>query len=487
MLAMVSVRRLICLGLILVSSGYGLEVQAQEAKLDGLLRRSPSRANAVGYLNLPALDTLMKNAKMPSRLTGNIEDIWLIANMDPGSLRPKWEAGYATLGNPIEAKKLADSLGGYVDTVAGTEVVWSPRQMYLVPGKENRLGVLRPADRAMLSEWLEPGVAARRSEYLLEQSQQSEEFLSLMVALDIEDLMSPHPLAKKLEGFESLKKNKPESVASILASARGVSVIVGRRSLGECIFTVEFTKSPSSLLPIANGLLKEILDRNGTAAPEVLSWKVKADDNKLTFQGPLSESSLAGLLGVFSLRDQAESVAQLAKKEVDAANPSGGPNGYQSKAYFDDVNLQVEAVRRHKAQSMGARAKWNEQHARRIDEMGTLDVDPAMVDYGANVANMLRGNALTMQKAAIAGGAVKAQQGLSSGISYGGTASYGYGGYSYSGSGYYDPNTAGDYQAVTTAKARSVGYSDYQSMLKDLDAMTAQVRRDMTTKYNMQF
>lgn len=55
--------------------------------------------------------------------------------------------------------------------------------------------------------------------------------------------------------------------------------------------------------------LATLLERNGTAAPEVLTWEAKVDGNRLSFQGPISEASLTGLLNIVSLLGAAENVS----------------------------------------------------------------------------------------------------------------------------------------------------------------------------------
>lgn len=45
--------------------------------------------------------------------------------------------------------------------------------------------------------------------------------------------------------------------------------------------------------------------------------------------------------------------------------------------------------------------------------MGTLNVDPIVIDYDSNVSQLLRGNAMTIRQGNMVAGATKAQQGLS--------------------------------------------------------------------------
>ena len=132
----------------------------------------------------------------------------------------------------------------------------------------------------------------------------------------------------------------------------------------------------------------------------------------------------------------------------------------------------------------GSRAKWSEIQARRVDELGTINVDPDLIAYGADVSSLLRTNALTMQSVNIQAGQTKAEQSLAanySGSYYGGY----YGGYGYSWN--YNPNTTLDYQRVTSAQSRGTAYADYRTTMSTIDKMTGDIRRDMTTKYGVQF
>ncbi len=465
----------------------GLVVCAQEAKLTALLQRSPAPANSMGYINLPALKKLMAEAEMPSELSDNLTEVWFISELDTIKLTPRWEAGYASMKKEVNAEMLAKGLNGYVDTVADKQVVWTPKQSYLIPIDAGRMGFIRPAKRTLLSDWLRSTGGGKAPTYLTEKATQSEQFLSLMIAIDLQDNFSPITLTSRLTTFESLKSMDIKSAANVLASVQGLSIIVGRRSLKECIISIDFAQSPASLLPVANALLNEILNRNGTAAPEVTMWQPKVDKNTLSFQGAITSESLESVLGIFSLSNFAGKVASSAQPPSQATQPpsqttqptSAGAYVQESKQYFSKVNAYVERVRKYSAQTTGYRAKWNDQQARHIDELGTLNVDPQLIEYGSTVSNLLRNNALTIRTGNITAGQIKATEGLSQ-------ASYGYAGYgefSY----YYDPNTSSDYQRVTDVQASGAAYSDYRTTLSKIDKLTEEYRKGMTTKYNVQF
>jgi hypothetical protein len=452
----------------LLSMAVSLGWCAEPPKLQDLVEASPLPANAIAYLHPPSLAKLIREANLPPQVIENVDELWMIADLEIPALQPRWEAGYSRIRKALTAANLASAVEGYVDSVADRPVVWSPKQTYLFLLDEQLLGFLRPAHRSALARWLRRDGKIPPSDYLLQQAKQPEAFLSFMLAIDLRDIFSPLAISHRLKSFHALDKQSPTDAADFLASVHGLSLIVGRRSLQECILSVEFDRSPAVWLPIAKDLLAEILETNGVAAPEVRSWSVRSDGHTVVFQGPISQPSLDGVLQIFSLGDQAEDVA----RSLEAQSPSKGsdPTGYASKKYFDQVLKLIGNVRDYEVQSTGSRARWNDLQARRMDELGTLNVAPEVVEYGATVAELLRNNALTIRSTNIAAGQAKARQRAS-------------GGYDSS----YDANSISAGQGVTDAQARGMAYTDYAKVLAKIDGMTAELRRSMTAKYRIQF
>lgn len=420
---------------------------------------------------------------MDSQVSDQVEEVWQIAQIDPFTMQPSWEAGNAILKNRTDAESLAKAFGGYVDTVAGKTVVWSSRQSYLIPNGDT-VGFLRPADRTLLSSWIASTTNREAPAFLVKQSQQPEEFLSFMLAINLENSLSPVALKQRLARLDALKDQDLAAVASVLASTKGISVIIGRKSLQQCILAVEFGSSPESLTPFATVALNEILNSSGTTAPEVLDWKVKVDGNKLEFQGAISEDSLNGLVGILSIQGHAEQAVQAVAVQERGVR---GPSVYESKAYFDRMLKLIERVEKYEAQTTGYRVKWNEINAKRMDELPTLGVDPEMVAFGTAVATALRNNALAIRGVNVAAGQQKASQSLAGGYYVGGNSG-GYYGNAYGGAyGYYDPNSTTDYQSVTSAQASMAGFGSFKQTMTEINQMTGDIRRKMTEKYGSQF
>jgi hypothetical protein len=484
--------------------------QAQNPKLEGLLRKAPSPPNAISYVHVPSLKKLMGEANIPSNMSNDVEEVYLVSELDIASMKPNWEAGYAVLDKTVEAETLAKAVDGYVDTIGDKDVVWTPRQSYLVPVGDKRLGFLRPARRALAAEWIaSPGISSMPS-YLAAQAQQPEDYLSLLLAVNLKDFFSPLAMTSRAKELNSLEGQDTKAVGNLFATVQGVSVIVGRRSLSECILSVEFGQSPESLKAIANAVLNEILNRNGTAAPEVLKWNVTVKGNTLSFQGPIQADTLDGLLGIFSTQAHAGQVSDAVEGQQQTPQGGGSSAGQvveATKEYFDKVVVYIERVRKYEAQSTGYRAKWDAQQANRIDELPTLNVDPLAIDFGGNVSGLLRGNASAIQAGNVQAGQLAASAAGTSG-DYGGDPIYGgnvwggyYGGY---GTGYAAQfarsggvagaqarSYAGRYQVnaqtVIGAQQRMAGYGSYKQVIAQIDQLTGQARKALTAKFQVQF
>lgn len=466
---------------------------AQDSKLSRLLEKSPRAPNSMLYVHAASLRRLMTSADMESPLASEIDEVWLISELNSASIRPQWEAGFATLtGQQTDVTALADLVDGYVDNVGGKDVVWSPQQSYLTL-IENGLGFLRPANRSLLGAWVRGEGSASVPAYLKSQAVQPEAYLSLMFATDLNDSFSPVVMAEGIKTLESLKGTNAEQVAQLFASVKGFTVIVGRQSLKECRLTLEFGISPAMIEASAPKILNEILNRNGTAAPEVAAWEAKVEGNRLALQGAIGEETLDSILGIFTLQNQAQQLTESIASHKRAAVSIKEPLPLAGKAevtknYFERVNKLVERVRKYDAQNTGWRAKWNEQNARRIDELVTLDVDPIAVAYGTQVSTLLRNNAMAIRGVNVRTGQQQASQSLSGGQNYyrGGYSGV-YGGVYGGTAGYYDPNSSSDYQRVAGAQARMAGFGSFRNTLTEIDQITAETRKKLTEKYYTAF
>ncbi len=460
---------------------FASPVLAQEAKLSSLLERSPATTNSIGYIHTESLAKLVGGSAAEG-MAQKVDDIWFASEIDIVELHPRWEAGFATLRKAYRKDAVVKATEGYVDKVEGREAIWTSSQSYLVPLSDNVLGFLRPANRSMLANFFKDYERTSTPSYLIEKSAQSEKYLSFMVAVSMENAFSPMALQRKLAGLDSVKgmnAAQQAKAAEVLASIRGASLILGRKDLAQCIIELTFGESPAVLGPVANKLFHEITVKNGSEVAELSNWKSKVEDKKLVFRGELSKEALHSLLGIFTLADRAEKLASSVSS--DRESPSASTEvAYKTRDYFKGVRDQIEQVRSHNAKTPGAMAKWNNNRARRIDDMSIIGVDDEMVDYGAFVAASLRNDSLAIQKINIKAGQIQQEESLNDGYYY-----YNRDGYYNSGYGYY--NNSRDQQRVTGAKARGSAYASYRQMLSAVDQRTADTKRAMERKFQIEF
>jgi hypothetical protein len=419
-----------------------------------VLRSAPDRANAILYADVPALRTLTSGSMLHADLPESLGEIRIASNLNIHVIEPSWEIGCVTVANLSSAESIANSVGGYVDSVEGMNVVWSPKRLYLVPMPDNVLGLVRPSDRKLVGRWLRKEGRESTASYLQEQANQGTTYLSMLLAVDLKDSLSRIAIRERIESFDSLKGKDLDAMADILSQVNGIRVIVGRKSLAECIIGLDFASSPSALLPIAKDLFAEILSRNDASISEVTSWVPKLEGNSLSFRGTINADTIDDLLGIFTLHRQASATASSAP-EMQVTN---------SESEIRETSDIIKRVRDYTARGTGERAHWNGQMARRLDELPTLKVDPELVDYAAKVSQGLRGNMLAIQRTNISSSA-------SSTVNSG---SYGY---------YYDGNEPYKYSAVARAK----GNTNYRETIAKIDQMEADMRRKMTQKYQVQF
>lgn len=447
-------------------------LHAQSTGLSELLATTPQRANAVLYVDATSVRSFVSGTPLHQDLPESLKEVKIVADLDLKAFSPNWEIGYLKLKKSTDAMELSSTTGGYIDSIGNKSVVWSPNASYLVPMGDDLVGLVRPADRKLVSRWLKEEKSSA-STFLTKQALQSSQFFAVLLAVDLEDIWSPIAIQEKIAGFASLKSVNAKQVVSLLSSIRGVRVVVSKKNLDDCIISLEFGSSPDFLLPVAKDFFVEVLDRNQSSIPEASSWTPSVDGNVLAFRGKISPATLDDLLGVFTAQQLHNRLAKT-DSESSASNPE--QTGLAaSKNYFNKVTDIIDRVRSYSAHGTGDRAQWNARLANRIDELPTLNVDSDLIDFAVRVSSGLRGNVVAMQKANITAGTAS--------VVNSGGYDYGYGNYGYAGGYYYDVNAPAKYRAT----AQGAGNMSYRELISAIDQMVGDIRREMTEKYQVQF
>ena len=470
---------------------------AEPSMLD-VLRSCPKTANAIVQGDMVALRKLTLGSPLHEDLPGNVVRVRIAAELDLESFQPDWEIGYAAVEKTSTAESIAQREGGYVDTLQGRSIVWTPNEMYLVPLADNVVSIVRPADRKFVGQWLKKDRSNVISSYLQQVAGRLTDRQSVSIAVDLEDVVSVGVLNEKLARSKSLQGKNIEAIAKSLSLVQGISISVASDSL-EATVLIDFLSAPTELTPVAKAFFAEVLTARGMQLDEFSQWKMNAvsEGKTLSFTGPIASETLDDLLGMFTVHRASRGVSNVTKTDSPAAAPAGQTSpsvvAENTRDYFRKVINIVHRVRDYSANNTGERAQWNGNMANRIDEMPTLEVDPQMVMFGAEVAKSLRSNSMSMQLTNISQGAAAVAADAGTGAFSTATAvgtmagmGYGYGGYgnygSYGGN-FVDPNSPVKYYRMGQAQ----GNTSFKELMARLEQSLADMRRTMTEKYKIQF
>ncbi len=443
---------------------------AQVASMSSVLASSPNRANCFLYMDAPSIKSFVAGTPVAEDIPDGLQEARLVGEFELKSMNMLWQIGSVSLKQAADANKLAKTFDGYVETMGSRSVVWSPRHSYLVPMSNNQLGIVRPADRKLASRWLRNEKSSSVSNYLRNRATQSTSFLSLLLAIDLEDSWSPITIEQRIATFDSMKSIDVRAAAKILSTIQGIRILVSKKNLDDCIVSLDFGTNPSSLLPVAKDFFVEVLSRSQSAIPEASTWKPTQEQNTISLRGRISPGTIDDLLGLFAFHSQAT--------DQQSINTSQSPNQSTEsdvaticKTYFDKVSGIVKRVRDYSASNTGDRAQLNGRMANRIDAIPTLNVDQELVNYGAAVAKGLRGNMVALQTANISYGTDAV---VNSGVNVFGNEMGGV---------FFDVNRPYQFQAM----GQGVGNTAYREIIAKIDQMEADIRRSLTDKYKVQF
>lgn len=467
---------------------------ATEPTLTDVLRSTPKPANAVMHADLGSLRRLTSGSPMEIDLPAKIDRVRIASEIDFARLQPVWEIGYATMKSIPSPETVAQATGGYVEQVVNRDVVWTPNRMYLIPLPDRVLSIVRPADRKFLSQWLRRDRNPNNGDFLTNAANVSLDGLSLMIAVDVEDVIAPQTISETLRDYNSLKGRDAEAIANELAKLRGVSLEVSRDTLTRTAITLTFQDSPKNFQPIAGEFFNELLQRRGSAIKDFSTWTMTSDDQgkKLQFRGTVGSEFLDDVLGVFTVQRQTADIDHYENQpRVPAQETSQSVVAENTRNYFRKVVNIVHRVRDYSASNTGERAQWNGNMANRIDEIPTLNVDAEMVQFGAEIAKSLRSNMVSMQLTNIAVGAQAVANdagtsGFTTATGFGtiaGSFAGGFNGFYGGGGGFVDPNSPNKYYSLGQAQ----GNTSFKQMIGQLEQAIADMRRRMTDKYSIQF
>ncbi len=418
----------------------------------------------------------------------------LSANQD---FEQDWEVAVLTLTEKISVDAIARAEGGYVDEIAGKQVVWSPSDAYLVPMAEQTLGIVSPAHRQEVSRWIEHAAHPHPDNltpYLQQALGKVTPETQIVMAIDLKDAASPHRVEDRLKDSEVLKKSSLtlDQVVALVLSIQGATIEVSIGETARAKSRIDFAQPVNMKSVIAKRLVHEALNRLGIQMTDLEDHQCTVAGKSIIMEGDLSSG---GLRRLFSLLEvPTTKFSELEEETAEDHTPSAGDMAENSQVYFKSVVSLLDDLRgdRSKQDTRGGQdGVWMERYARKIDRLPILYVDEDLLEFGSKTAETLRIMAGARRSAGLRAGSQKAALRTSVGGYYGayGGGYYNYS-YGYGGAGYGSVSGATETEknrSQITRQEQNKATATKNEGWRLIEDATAAIRREMTKRYGVEF
>ena len=128
-----------------------------------------------------------------------------------GDFDDLWDIALIETIEPVSLPFLAKSEGGYLDTLEGQEVAFSPRNAFFVSFKPTILGVSFPANRQDLGRCLRSLKGHEKpqvSDYLQNAVTLAHGKDHMVVAMDLGDLLTPRVVRERLHNMRASRASR---------------------------------------------------------------------------------------------------------------------------------------------------------------------------------------------------------------------------------------------------------------------------------------
>jgi hypothetical protein len=484
----------------------------------------PRDANVVVGVNVPKL--LTSEAGQAQRLDAFLqmqvgegrttvsptgEGVVMAANIDLASHQPTWQLFLWRNSQALSAKDLADKIKGQVDQVGEMDAV-TKGNFLLVRLMPDAWGVLSPANRQVTGRWLRDSVANSPPMPIAQKLRTvAQNGAAIAIVIDLRDFFSAAQLSPRLSKSESIVVDaglSGDEAAAILASVQWATATVTASSTFQGEITLDFARTTEKLKPIAMKLLTTTMSNRGLTFDDMSQWTATAVDTRVVGRGPISPAGVRKLLTLLDpprppLNDQPkDAIAGAGTNAGTSAGGSADSIGARSAAYFKQVNLLLNDLQNLRNADADSGIAYITRYIGRIEALSMVNIDPMLLDWSANVTATLSESVKALRESKIAGksaalAATSTYDPLNVPVNYHSDDSYYHNWYDV----YEDREAQRDRDEemrrmrtkAASERVRAQVGAGYQGreaalqLLSNLDQESAQVRRAMVAKYNIDF
>lgn len=485
---------------------------AARAQFRELAARAPRSANAIVLLNVEKLKVSpmavregwgekIENAFRDglSRVPGSATKFVLASQLDFEFMKPTWEAAVVRFGRPMQIEAMVKLRGGMPDKIEGLASAALPNNVYAVQFDPTTLGALAPSNRQTAARWVRDMGSKTQlplSPYLEKAAGYSDDAGSeIIMALDLDGAVYLERVFENLKQKKFLAEAKIDlrQAAKLIAGVQGVRVGVRIKDVPHAAIAVDFAEDVSMLEPVAKPLMLGALADNGMNIDDLEQFTVRVKGTEIALSGQLTIKGLRRLLSVVESPAPSEE-APAAPAKPEKTNPAVSAAQASRDYYravtglFDDLKTDLR-----EAKTLASNAVWFDRYARKIERMPILGVDPELLDYGGFVASQLRAASGSTRTMGIQTAQRQSQYQYVYGSNYSNVAgSYGNYGYSYVPRlEWVDPLAGARQQGAARrevkAEEKGIMATDVNQIRAQVAQATADIRRKMTERYQIEF
>jgi hypothetical protein len=453
-----------------------------------LLQRVPPGVNAIAAIDVEALlkSDLAQKEKWKSKRDVNYgsrplmvppeaKTVLVAAQLNPADdLKQEWEVALIDLATTFPIADVAKVEGGYVDPFDNVQAAWTPSDAYILQLDPQTMAVAHPANRQAIARWIKFAQSNKQvvvSDYLNSALGRMTDKSQFILAVDLADLPQRRRIEERLTSSKTVggQEEKIKQLTELIAGIQGVVVTVSVTDKINAELRVDFRDDVAPLGKLAKPLILEALDQFDAHIGDLQYFDAELNAKSVVLKGPLS---IDGLRRVGSLLE----VASTKFSDLQDQKPTDSQSEIlaATQGYYNSINKLIEDLRHTLEDTRDNHAVWMERYGRKVDALPILNVDPELVAWGANVAVTFREMGLAKRKAGIKSGVRK-------------SAIYGDYSYGYDG-GYYATYTPqqlvkDQINRQEQAEAKAVRYNSW----KELEDTRAEMRRNLTLKYGVEF
>jgi hypothetical protein len=461
--------------------------QAQDNPYKNLLRRLPDSTNAVVAMDVKGMQKTLGADSGTTLATLGIASIPLTANkfvmgaqIDMKQRQHVWSITLAELDPKMSIEDIATAEGEKVEKLGTFSIVPSPRNAYFVEVTPSLLACRSPADRQQLKRWLgyqKLNQFADLTTYLTQAVNPKDPAL-MILAVDLTDNLDRSAVRRGLDHSSVMagRRRPPdyEKVTNILTAAQGMTMLVtaGSPFNGQLTITFDVT-SLDPISDFAKELFIEGLQKTGLFVRDFEGWQPYIGDNFIQISGPLTLHAMRKFGAMIKSPAPSPQAADMANY----ANLSPTQRTLQAtQSYWKTMSAILEDLKTEKANTNKAQAGWYDQFAGQIDKIPLLNVDPDLVTFAMATSQQLRALSTTYTGISTQRGYLK-QETKSNMVGFAPIAGQGYWGYS----------SGAQQDAMQENKMAEQGIMDRTKLWQEIDDATANIRRQLTVKYMVQF